>query len=251
MMWSAVSFATPLEDAQTCLASNIPQKSMKLAVRLKSRDRAGRSHVHEARIYWKRSADGLSKTVLCMTSPRDIRGLTYVVHDHSSGHALWVYLPEDGRAVRINPGEAARRGHIARTAISYEDIRYLPLNLTAAVQERDPDTVVGGRPVSVVRFSLPPESGSDYDQLTFFVDPESCVPLQTDFHAPDEKLRKIARADPDTIHREGGIRLARSIRIEDLQRGVETELVVEDVEIDPDLPDRMFDPQSQRGLCKR
>ena len=51
--------------------------------------------------------------------------------------------------------------------------------------------------------------------------------------------------------REGGIRLARSIRIEDLQRDVETELVVEDVEIDPDLPDRMFDPQSQRGLCKR
>ena len=248
---SSVSSAAPLEDIQTCLASNVPEKSSAVTVRLQSRTRAGQDHAHEAKIYWKRSADGVNKTLLCMTSPRDVRGLTYVVHEQESRHALWVYLPEEERVVRINPGEAARRGHIAQTAINYEDIRYLPVNLISAVQQRDADSLLGDRTVSVVRFTLPPESGSHYDHVTFFVDPESCVPLKTDFYETAERLSKVASADPDTIQREGAIRLARSITIRDLVRGVETEIVVEEVEIDSDLPDRMFDPQSQRGRCPR
>ncbi len=248
---SGVSSAAPLEEIQACLASNIPERSSALAVRLQSRTRVGEAHAHEARIYWKRSADGMNKTLICMTSPRDVRGLTYVVHERDSRHALWVYLPEEERVVRINPGEAASRGHIARTAISYEDIRYLPLNLINAVQQRDDDSSIGDRTVSVVRFSLPPDSGSNYDHITFFVDTESCVPLKTDFYESADRLSKVASADPATIQREGAVRLARSITIRDLGREVETELVVDEIEIDPDLPDRMFDPQSQRGRCPR
>ena len=218
---------------------------------LKTRTRVGQDHAHEAKIYWKRSSDGVNKTLMCMTSPRDVRGLTYVVHEQDSRHALWVYLPEEERVVRINPGHAASLGHIAQTAISYEDIRYLPLNLINAVQQRDSDSLLGDTNVSVVQFLLPPESGSQYDHVTLFVDLESCVPLKTDSYDTTERLSKVASADPATIHREGTIRLARSITIRDLVREVETELVVDEVEIDSDLPDRMFDPQSQRGRCPR
>jgi hypothetical protein len=248
-MPAGISLAGTLDDIPACFASNVPEKSSVLTLELRSRDQVGGDYVQEARLYWQRSAGGPSKTLLCMTSPREVRGLSYLVHTDESGHTLWVYLPEEGKVVRINPGAAASRGHIARTAISYEDLRYLPLNLSEAAPEKGPETVVEGRSVGVVRLTLRPESNSRYSRVTFFVDPETCVPLKTDFHEMGDKLRKTAMADPDAIHREGKISLARSIRIKDLKREVETDLIVEEVQIDSDLPDRIFDPQSQRGRC--
>ena len=236
---SAAVHAAP-RDLKACLASNVPEKSVALTVRLESSDRAGRDYVHEARVLWKRSPDGLSKTLVCMTAPRDARGLTYLVHESESGFTLWVYLPEEGKVVRINPGAAASRGHIARTAISYEDIRYLPVNLSEAELEQGPD---------LVRFSLPPGTHSQYERVTSYIDPERCVPLKVNFNESGDRLRKLATADPDTIHREGKIWLARSIKIEDFKREVKTELVVKKVEIDPELADQIFDPHSQRGRC--
>jgi hypothetical protein len=248
---SGEAVAASQKDAAACLASNLPERSAKMAVRLESKDRSARTYVHEARIYWKQLADGSSKTLVCMTAPRDTRGLTYLVHEDESGHTLWVYLPEEERIVRINPGAAANRGHIARTAISYEDIRYLPVNLTKAVAEQALGSTIGDRPVSVVQLSLPAGKGSLYNRVTSFLDPESCVPLKINFYEAENRLRKIATANVDTIQRENRIWLARSIRIQDLKRAVETELTVEEVEIDGELSDRMFDPQSQKGRCPK
>jgi hypothetical protein len=244
-----MSLAAEPADVQECVARNVPEKSSVLALELRSRDRVGGDYVQEARLYWERSDDGLSRSLLCMTSPREVRGLAYLVHADPSGHTLWVYLPEEGKIVRINPGAAASRGHIARTAISYEDIRYLPLNLSEAAPEKAPDAMVEGRTVAVARLSLSPESRSRYSRVTFFVDPESCVPLKTEFHEAGDRLRKTATTTHEAIHREGKISLARSIKIKDLKREVETDLIVTAVRIDEDLPDRIFDPQSQRGRC--
>jgi hypothetical protein len=246
---SGSTSAASLEELRECLAANVPKRSSALTVRLQSRDRAGREYAHEARIYWKKSPEGFSRTLVCMTSPRDVRGLAYVAHEHDSEHTLWVYLPEEGRTVRINPREAVSRGRIARTAISYEDIRYLPLNMSEAEVEETRDSVVGGRRLSMVRLALPRGTGSLYDRVISFVDPETCVPLRIEFQGAGGKAHKVATADPDSLEHVQTTWLARSTRIEDLRREVVTSLVVEKIEIDEDLPDRIFEPMSQRGRC--
>jgi outer membrane lipoprotein-sorting protein len=191
-----------------------------------------------------------------MTSPRDVRGVAYLSHQLESKHTLWVYLPEQGKSFRIDPGLAARRGRIARTAISYEDLRYLPLNLTqpTGAETTDfttTDFTVRDRQLSLVQLALPPGVGSLYDRIVSFVDPETCLPLRIEFEGLVGDTLKIATADSDTIERMEERWVARSTKIEDLQRGVVTNLVIEKMDIDPDLPDRIFDPKSQWSQCPK
>jgi hypothetical protein len=241
--------ATPGEELGACLAANVPKTSSSLSVTLESRDRAGREYEQKAQIYWKKSSPTRSLTLVCMTSPRDVRGLTYVVHADESDHTLWVYLPEEERTVRINTREAASRGRIARTAISYEDIRYLPLNLSRAEVEKIHDSTAEDGALSVVRLALPPGRNSLYERVTASVDRESCVPLRIEFEETGAKTSKVVTADRSTITREGKTSFARSMRVEDLDREVTTVLVVEKIAIDEPLPDRIFEPMSQRGRC--
>jgi hypothetical protein len=242
--------AAPFERVQTCLASNIPEKSSALTVRLESRHRDEAESKHESRIYWRRSPEGLSQIRICMAYPPDVRGLAYLILEGKSGVNLWGYLAAGAKVFPIHASAAARRAHIARTAISYDDLRYLPMNLSRAEPQQTTDSLVGDRKVSVVRLSLPPGEGSPYDRIISFIDAETCVPLRTEFYATAERLQKFVTADPTTIGRVGGIWLARSMRVEDLENEVATEVHVEQVEIDPDLPDRMFTPMDlQRGQC--
>jgi len=164
---------------------------------------------------------------------------------------VWGYLPEKQRVLRIHASAAAKRARIGRTAISYDDLRYLPINLSDAEPEEVSDSLVADREVFVVRLSLAPGGDSPYARIISFIDQESCVALRTEFYETPDKLLKILTVDPGKIRRTGGIRLAQSMTIEDLKNEVVTELKVVQVEVDPDLPDRMFVPtRLDRNRCR-
>jgi hypothetical protein len=243
--------AASLEDVESCLASNVPKKSSAVAIKLRSRHRGGFESEHEGRIYWERSAGGRAETLICLEQPPAVRGLAYLVVEEDTGVAVWGYLPEKHRVLQIHASVAARRARIARTAISYDDLRYLPFNLTGAEPEEISDSVVAERKVSVIRLSLPPGENPPYARVISFIDQESCLPLRTEFYETAHKLLKILTVDPGEIRRTGGIRLAHSMTIEDLRNEVITELQVEQVQIDLDLPDRMFVPaRLDRNQCR-
>jgi hypothetical protein len=152
-----------LEETRACLAGNLPEGSTRMEFELQSTG-AGGDYGHEARFYWAESKDGLSRTRLCMTAPRDVRGLSYLVHERASSDAsatelpaqtVWVYLPEEERTLRINPEAAVSRGRLARTAVHYRDLRYIPLNLSKVAPEPASITEIGGEPVTAVRLELP------------------------------------------------------------------------------------------------
>jgi hypothetical protein len=246
---AGVTSAGSLDEVRSCLAANLPRSSSEIWLKLQSRGRAGRTSTHEVRVYWRRSEEGDSQTLLCMTSPRDLRGLAYLIHEGPSGQAVWAYLPDEERTVRLNARSAAGRAHISRTAISYEDLRYLPLNLAAAQSRAAADEKLGDREVAVVELGLPPKSESRYARILARVDRETCVPLEIEFWEPGEKQTKTLRADPDTIRDEGGARLAHALIVEDRSREVQTEVTIEKVEMDPELPERIFEPPLRRSHC--
>jgi hypothetical protein len=248
---AGASPAASVEEVRACLAANVPGQSSVADVRLESQGSSGRKTTHEGRIYWRRGADGLSQTLICMEGPRDIRGLAYLVHERESGQSAWVFLPEDGRSLRITTRDAASRAHIARTAISYEDLRYLPVNLSRAESEPASEGRINDRPVLIVPLSLPAGGESLYERILGFIDPGSCLPLRIEFFEAGDEPRKTATADPATISTESGTAIARSFTIEDRKRGVRTEMQVERFEIDPELPERLFSPPLRPSHCPR
>ncbi len=141
---------------------------------------------------------------------------------------------------------------IIRAEISYSDLRYLPMNVSRVDSvEGFAEATLGDRKVSVVGLFVPP-GDAGYERIVSFIDVETCVPLKIDFYETGGRLRKVLTADPDSVGPEGPIRLAHSMRIRDLKSEVETEVLVEQVEIDADLSDRLFTPvQLERGRCSR
>ena len=243
--------AASLEEIQACLASNIPKTSSSLTVKLHSRHRGGGESRHEGSIRWRRSAEGRSETLICMVYPPAVRGLAYLILASDSDLNLWGYLPEKERVIQIHARGAARRARIARTAIGYDDLRYLPMNLSRAEPREPRDSLVGDRRVAVVELSLPPGEDPVYERIVSFVDRESCVPLRTEFYDTADQLLKVATADPGSIHREGEIHVARSLSLEDLKNEVRTELRIERIQVDPALPDDMFVPNHlRRNVCR-
>jgi hypothetical protein len=245
------ALAESLEDVEACVASNFPKKSSAVSFELRSRHRDGFESKHAGRTYWRRSAQGRTESLICMEQPPSVRGLAYLALQDDSGVAVWGYLPEKQRVLRIHASAAAKRARIGRTAISYDDLRYLPINLSGAEPEKISNALVADREVFVVRLSLPPGGDSPYARVVAFVDRESCVALRTELYETADKLLKILTVDPGEIRRTGGIRLAHSMTIEDLKNEVVTELKVLQVEVDPELPDPMFLPtRLDRNRCR-
>lgn len=254
LSFSAPIAARSLDEVRTCLAANVPTQSSVVRASLESTHRGGSDYAHKAQISWRRPAEGGSQTLVCMSAPRDIRGLAILVHELAGGNAVWGYMPEESRVLRFNPREAARQSRIARTAIRYEDLRYLPLNLTRAEAEAEDAgvTTLGERTVTRVRLSLPPGDESPYARVAAAVDEESCVPLELHFYGTGGDLVKVVTADPASLGSEKSIHLARSIEVDDLAHGTVTTVRLEKVEIDVGLAESRFTPQSlERGRCPR
>ncbi len=250
-MLAGTAAAASLEEIESCLAANVPNKSSALTVKLRSRQVDGFDSKHQARIY-ARSRQGRAQTLLCMAEPLDVRGLAYLLLEGESGVAVWGYLPEKHRVLQIHASTAARRARIARTAISYDDLRYLPINVSGAEPGEVTESTIDKRKVSVVGLAPPPGEDSLYARIVAFIDQETCVPLRIEFYETADKLLKILKADPAAIRRTGGIRMAHSMTIQDLKQKVVTALRVEKAKIDEDLPDSIFAPnQLQRNHCNR
>ncbi len=241
--------AAKLDELRDCMAENVPKKSSSVSFRLVSHFQEGYETTLSGHLFWKPTATGESRTLVCLSAPRDVRGLAYLVHDHADGQIVWGYLPEKGRVFRISAREAARRGHIGRTAISYEDLRYLPVNLSEARALVETDAPVAGRPTDRVELALAPGRDVRYARIEASVDRASCVPLNTDLYASDGTLVKTVRADPDTLT-EKGIRFARAVTVVDKLQEVETQMLIEELRVDEDLSERMFTAAYlQRGRC--
>lgn len=238
-----------LDEVRACLAANLPHRSSEFQLKLDTSATAGWSAAHEGRVYWRRGPEGGSQTLLCMTAPRDVRGLAYLIHEGDAGQAVWAYLPAERRTVRINTRSAATRTHISRTAIRYEDLRYLPFNLAEAESRAAEDAKVGDRDVSVVELALPTGADSSYERVVARVDRDTCVPLEIEFWETGGRHGKTLRASPETIETLGTTRIARTLRVEDHVRQVVTHVIVEEAQIDAGLADRLFATPLRAGQC--
>jgi outer membrane lipoprotein-sorting protein len=227
-----------LQEVQTCVQANLPATSSLQTVELRTRDRTGSERVLGGEVKWKRLAAGHGGWLLLLDQPPDVHGSAYLMLEKESGEQMWVYLPEIKRARRIHPNTMA--GSLFGTDFSYEDVKYLQRISSQSGAQRLPDAVEDGRKLYVVQVTPPAAEGSAYEKVLGFVDQESCVPLRIEFYEKGGERVKLLSVDPGSVRREGKGWVPRSIAIKDLKNESETRLVVSKVELDADLPDRLF-----------
>ncbi len=226
------------EQVERCIRDNLPQKGSIQRLTLQAVDRTGGERTLKGSLYWKRGEADRSKVLLRLEAPPDLRGSSYLLLEQEGAVEVFVYLPDLKRVRRVAPH--AMSGSLFGTDFSYEDFRRLQRLAKGAELERLPDATLADQPVHVLAITPPPEDRSVYERIVAHVHRETCVPIQIEFYERGEQPRKVVTADPSQISREGGSWMPHAIRVRDLKENTETRLSVERIEVDPELPDRLF-----------
>jgi outer membrane lipoprotein-sorting protein len=228
---------------EACLRRNLPQRSSVQSVRFQSKDRTGSTRTLAGTAYWKKWEGELSRSLIRIEFPPDLRGSAYLLIERPESVDVFVYLPEFQKVRRITSHALA--GSLFGTDFSYEDMRRLRHLFEAAAVERRPDGELGGRGTYAV--VLRPPAESEYGEVRAWIDTETCVPLKLELYTQNGTLAKELTADPSSLARHGEVWAAHALTLRDLQEQTETRVDLGKLEIDVDVPDKLF---SERALTQ-
>lgn len=189
-------------------------------------------------VYWKRFDERAVKMLFRVVAPPSEQGLKVLV-DMTEGRdpVLYVYTPDTGRARRMVGSGASNS--VLGTDVTYEDAKHLEHFLSAPGTRAVREDVLDGRPVQVLE-RRPDTDDSAYGRIVTFVDAAWCVPLLTELYAPNGELVKTLAAPAADVEPAGAMFVPRRLVATNLAGGSRTEFVVERLEIDGELPDRLF-----------
>jgi hypothetical protein len=226
-----------LEEITDCVKANRPRLSAEQSVTLRTLDRTGSARVSNATIYWQQF-DENSKALIRFTAPADLRGSALLLIQKGERADMFMYLPELRRVRRVTKRSVS--GSMFGTDFSYEDFERFQGFAGDGEARRLPDEEIEGRKVFVVEGKPSRGEESAYDRIVSFVDQERCIPLHTELYEKGERLRKVMVMPSGKITREAESWVPRLVLVKDLVNQTQTELLVDEIELDKKLPRKLF-----------
>jgi outer membrane lipoprotein-sorting protein len=230
--------APGVEEVRRCMQRNLPEQSARQRVALQRTTRSGDSLRLGAELFWKRAADGRARVLVRVEEPPDERGVAFLLIEGEDGNDMFTYLPEFKTVRRIT--SRAVSGSFLGSDFSYEDVAELQQVARHARVERLPDDAVEGRPAHVLSGAPAPGSGSAYEKIVSYVDRETCTLARAVFLSSSGAPVKELSVPFAELTKHGERWLPRKVVLRDLQKESETRLLVEEVELDVELSDRLF-----------
>ena len=204
------------------------------------RDKDGPVSDSAVELYWKRFEPDGSRALLRFTDPPRRAGVgVLLIETEEPEPEMYLYLPELRQTRRVTGKTLA--GSMLGTDFSYEDFAHFQGIALASEVKRIDDQDLDGRAAFVLE-TTPLDENSAYQRILTFIDQEQCIPVRMEFFARNGNLRKELVAHRDQVREVGNRFIPHRIVMSDLKQGSHTELVVVDVEVDPKLRDRFFEP---------
>jgi outer membrane lipoprotein-sorting protein len=194
-----------------------------------------------------RHIDGRMHSIGRLIAPEHLRGMTILsIENHDRGDDVFVYLPSLGRVRRMSMSR--RADSFLGSDLTYRDLdRQRPEDYR--IESLDGE-MVQGEPAHVIT-TRPREDGSH--QRVAFVAAESDLALLElrYYKAGDAQASRLVRFPRASILRWGENLIPTRIHVVDTIRGSETDVEISELEIDPEIDDRIFSLvtlQAQRGF---
>lgn len=247
---SAGASATGIDpEVEACIRKNAPEATAIQHIRLRSEGPMFEEKVLTAAVYWKHLPAGTSNLLAVFDEPEDISGSRLLFLEKKSGNEIYLYMPALFKVRRITSGRIS--SSMYGMDFSYEDFQWLYNMLSTAVSEQRPDAEIDGEPMYV--FTVMPGQGekSKYETIMSYFDKKSCVIRKVEFFEDGGKLRKVLLIEPGGIKSVSGILVPHAFLMRDLKKRSETELTVTAMDVDPPIPDSVFDPaqlKDSRGI---
>lgn len=216
-------------------------------VRLDMRDGRGAERSRELYLVTKYRDDRMH-SIGRLLSPQHLRGMTLLsIEAPERVDDVFVYLPSLGKSRRIS---RSRRGDsFLGSDLTYRDFE----------RHRASDyPVLAVEPVELAtetarRVSTRPADPSPYDRVDFLLADRDLALLEISYLREGRLARRV-RADRASIVASGGHLVPQRLLVENLLRGTSTSVTFVDLEIDPDIDDRIFSVvtlEAERPLGER
>lgn len=206
-------------------------------------NKRGHERVRKLNTMRKDYGDGESKSVAYFLSPADVKGTAFLVWEHEGKpNDVFIYLPALKKIRRI----ASEQKHqsFMGSDFSYADME------NRDVDEADhrflPDEEINGKAHWVIESIPHADSDSEYGKLVTWVRKEDDVPDKVDFYDKKGKLYKVMK-----VLRTGPVGeeiLPLDFTMENVQKQHKTEIVLDKIELNQDIPDRVF---THRAIQRR
>jgi len=226
------------EEIQACVRKNVEAKSSIQTVVLDAKDRVGAINRLDAKIYYKKDDQGALRVLLEIEAPEDLREAAILLVERGESQDIFMYVPELRRTRRLQGRMVTDT--MFGTDFFYEDFRRMQAVGSDLPGERRADAEIQGRPVWVVASQMPESAESIYQRLVAYIDQATCVPLKVEFFQKGDSPRKVLEADPAQVAEEKGRRVAKKLVLRDLQAGTETAITISDVQVDVEIPEKVF-----------
>jgi len=151
---------------------------------------------------------------------------------------MYIYMPSLFKVRKITSRNISNS--MLGTDFSYEDFERMQGVMTKMKAEQQPDEVLDGRPVYVIKSY--PGDDSGYEKIVSYIDIETCVTLKTEFFENGGQLRKLLTVEPENIRPAGNIQVPMEVLIKDLRDKTKTTIVVNEITVNVPLEDDLFDP---------
>ena len=238
--------AMSVEDIKDCVEKSGPQHSSIQTAVLRSVD-GDTVTESEAKFYWQKFDDGLSRALIRFSAPPDLRGSALLVIEkpNAKDSDAFMYLPEFRSVRRITTGMMS--GSMFGTDFTFEEFERLYGLAEAMKSKRLADAEIDGRPSFAIESAPENDEDSAYRRVVQYIEQERCVPLKTEFFGTAPDPVKVMFIDPTKLRQVGDAWIPDQVVMKDMEEGTNTTLIMQKTEVDVDIPERTF---SERSLSR-
>jgi outer membrane lipoprotein-sorting protein len=180
--------------------------------------------------------DGRLHSIGRLIWPHHLRGMTILtIEAGERGHDAFVYMPAMKMVRRIST--AQRGDSFFGTDVTYEDLERR--RVADYVLESARRSEIGGEAVYII--TAKPHEKERYSQVTFSISQSDHAILEIRFFKRDQKEPyRVVSSDRASMVEQSGHVLPLRMTVRDLRQGSTTEVFFRDLEVDPEIDDRVF-----------
>ncbi len=187
-------------------------------------DKNGHQKVRVAESYQK----GDDHRLIRFLEPADQRGIGFLSLPHD---VMYVYLPAFKKVRRI--ASHVKHQTFAGTDFSYDDLATFKYS-----EEYDPQLLEETDSTYVLKLLPKPGSDKEYAYEKMWVDKRTFYPLRIEMYDPAGTLWKVMEFR--RIEKINGYWVAREMEMRDLKRQHTTRMILEEIQLDTGIPDKVF-----------
>jgi outer membrane lipoprotein-sorting protein len=176
------------------------------------------------------------RQVIVFQQPASVRGTRFLTMENAQGgNDQWIFLPALNRVRRIAASEGS--GSFMGTDFSYDDIAAASRNVSLDAHRVLREEALNGRPCYVIE-SVPNDPSFQYSKMIQWIDRETHLLYKLELYNRRNALTKTI--EMGNYRDVQGRMTAHSTKIASAAEGTSTELVVEIIKYDDNIPESVF-----------